>query len=310
MLFAMIFRHEYRGGVWVDIERPSDNEIRQIAREFSIGERFERELFSSTPLPLVTGDETMALMVLHFPTTGSEEGETKSQEVDFVVGKHFIVTVRYEIVTPLHHLKKLLETQELVEGKAQITTDVLLEVLFAHLYTAMRDHTNIIAENLARVEKKMFSGKERMTVRAISNISRSFLHIESALANQEESIGHFLEILLQRNFFGPTFADRSGRILAETTHISRIVKTHRAAATELRETNIALLEARQNEIMKTLTTMTVIVLPLELIAFIFGMHLPGTPLYNDPNAFGLIMIYMLISVVITTLYFAWKRWIF
>jgi magnesium transporter len=81
-------------------------------------------------------------------------------------------------------------------------------------------------------------------------------------------------------------------------------------ATELRETNAALLEARQNEIMKTLTVANFIFLPLELIAFVFGMHALGTPLESNPNAFWIIMAFMLGIIGVMTIYFARKRWIF
>lgn len=306
----MIFRHEYRSGVWVDLEQPTDEEIREIAKEFGISERFERELFAPTPLPLVLSDDTMALMVLHFPTPGAEEGDTKSQELDFIVGKNFILTVRYEIVTSIHHLKKLLETQELVEGRSPVTTDILLEILFAHLYTAMRDHTNTVAESLSRVEKEMFSGKERTTVRSISNINRAFLHIESALANQEESMEHFFDALMRRQFFGASFPDRSQRILAETSHITRIVKTHRAAATELRETNIALVETRQNEIMRILTIVNIIFLPLGLITWVFAMRTEGMPVIDSPDAFWIVLGGMGIVGLVLTAFFVRKRWIF
>jgi len=306
----MIFRHEYRDGVWIDLERPSEDEIRQVAKEFSISERLERELLSPTPTPLVTNDEGMVLLVFHFPTPGAADGETKSQEINLIVGEHFILTMRYEVVAPLHHLQKLLEAQQLVEGKMSITTDVLLEILFAHLYTSMRDHTNSIASNLARVEKEMFDGHERTTVRLISNISREFLHVEGALANQEEPLGHFLDALAQYGFFGPSFHERSLRILAERAHVARAVKTHRAIATELRETNTALLEARQNEIMKTLTVITFSMLPLELIALIFGMHMLGTPLEQNPDAFWIIVAAMLGVAGCMVLIFARKRWIF
>ena len=305
----MIFRHDYRDGVWVDLEQPSTEEIRQVAEEFSISERFERELLSPTPTPLVTADEHMALLVVHFPTKGAVDGETKNQEIDFIVGKDFILTVRYEIIAPLHQLKKLLETQAMVAGKTPVTTDVLLEILFAHLYTAMRDHTNHIADNLARVEKDMFDGHERLTIRAISNISREFLHVEAALANQEESLHHFLEALTRDGFFGASFLPRSQRMLAERMHVARIVKTHREMASELRETNIALIESRQSEIMKTLTVITFSFLPLELIALVFGMHVPGTPLEVEPNAFWIIISVMGIVVACMALFFIKKRWI-
>ena len=306
----MVFRHEYLDGVWVDLEQPSENDIRQVAEEFSIGEHIERELLYPTPVPLVTNDENMALLVLHFPTHGTDDGETKSQEVDFVVGKNFIITVRYELVASLHHLKKLLEAQNLIAERAPITTDVLLEVLFAHLYTSVRDHTNHAADSLSRVEKEMFNGHERTTVRSISNISREFLHAEASLATQEESLIHFLNVLIRSEFFDSSFALRAQRIKAERANIARRVKTHRAVATELRETNIALLGARQNEIMKTLTIVNFIFLPLGLISWIFAMRTEGMPFIDGPNAFWVVLGIMLGVAMLLTTFFIKRRWLY
>ena len=103
----MVSRYAYQGGVWVDLERPTAEEIREIVREFPISERIGSELLSPTLVPLVAGDTGTAFLVLHFPTPRAEDGEKKSQEIDFIVGEHFIITVRYELVIPLHHLKKL-----------------------------------------------------------------------------------------------------------------------------------------------------------------------------------------------------------
>lgn len=305
----MLFRYEYPGGVWVDLEQPTRDEIQRVAREFSISERIEAELLSPTPSSLVAGDEGTALLVLHFPALSSEGTDSKNQEVDFIVGRNFVMTVRYEVVVSLHHLKKLLEAQKIVDHHSTIATDVLLEILFAHLYTSVRDHTDHAADNLTRVERDMFDGRERDTVREISNVSREFLHLESSLANQEEALGHFLKMLSERDFFGASFAERAQRIETERAQVARLIKTHRAIATELRETNLALLEARQNEIMKTLTVVTFIFLPLELITFVFGMHALGTPLEQDPNAFWIITSSMLVIGAVITLFVAKKRWL-
>ncbi|MDP2655397.1 MAG: CorA family divalent cation transporter [bacterium] len=306
----MIFRHEYLKGVWVDLEQPNENDIRQLAEEFSLGEHIEKELLYPTPMPLVSVDENMALLVLHFPMHGVNDGETKSQEVDIVVGKNFIITVRYEVVAPLHHLKKLLEAQNLVEGHTQITTDVFLEVLFAHLYTSVRDHINHVADNLSRVEKDMFDGHERTTVRSISNISREFLHAEASLATQEESLSNFMNVLSQLRFFDESFKLRAERIKTGRSNVARVVKTHRAVATELRETNIALLGASQNEIMKTLTTVNFIFLPLGLISWTFAMRTEGMPLIDSPNAFWIVLAIMFCVAMLLTAFFIKRRWLF
>ncbi|MDD2657354.1 MAG: CorA family divalent cation transporter [Candidatus Pacebacteria bacterium] len=306
----MISRHEYQGGVWVDLEQPSEEEMLAVVKEFSIGKHIERELVSPTPAPLVAADAGALLLVLHFPAHGAEDGSTDNQEVDFVVSERFIVTVRYEVVAPLYHLKKLLETQKLVNGHDALTTDVLLEVLFAHLYTSVRDHIDHTADTLARVERDMFDGRERATVRSISQISRAFLHVEAALANQEESLGHFLKALADREFFGTSFAVRGERIRAERAQIAQLISTHRAIATELRETNIALLEVRQNEIMKTLTIVNFIFLPLGLITWIFAMRTEGMPLIDSPNAFWIVLGIMLGIGALLTAFFARRRWLF
>jgi magnesium/cobalt transport protein CorA len=305
----MISRHEYRGGVWIDLEQPTPDEVREIAQEFSVSERLEREMLSPTPTPLVASEGGKTMLVLHFPAHGAEDGKTENQELDFIVGSNVILTVRYEIVAPLHHLQKLLETQELVSKNPTLTTDVLLEVLFAHLYTSVHDHTNHIVSHLAHIEAEMFNGNERTTVRSILDISREFLHMETALANQEEPLDRFFKTLIRHEVLEKSFEQRTERILAERTQVARLIETHRAVATELRETNIALLSSRQNEIMKTLTVVTFIFLPLELITFIFSMHMLGTPLEQNPNAFWIILASMFGVLGLMVLILSKKRWL-
>ncbi|MDP2652302.1 MAG: magnesium transporter CorA family protein [bacterium] len=306
----MIFRYKYRGGVWIDLEKPTEEEVREVAKEFFISERIAKEILSPTPTPLVMDGGTHVLLELHFPTQGAENGDTEIQEIDFVVGETFIITVRYEVIAPLHHLKKLFETRDLMTGHESVTTDVLLEILFAHLYASVRDHTNHITDNLERTEREMFDGHERKTVNAISNISRSFLHLEAGLANQEEPLNRFLKAHTLRGFFNASFEERAERILAERAQVMRLVRTHRAVATEMRETNMALIETRQNEIMKTLTTVNFIFLPLGLITWTFSMRTEGTPLINSPHAFWMVLGIMFIVAVVLTVFFIRKRWLF
>ncbi len=310
ILSLMIYRHAHRHGVWVDLEQPTPEEIHAVSREFGVHERVEAELLSPTPSPLVAGEGDTAFSALHFPVKGEDESATRAQEIDFVVGRHFLISVRYEVIAPLRELQKVLETDELLSGRTPLTTDVLLEVLFAHLFESVRDYAYHLSNRIATIEREMYAGHERRCVHAISDVSRGFLHLESLLKTQEEPLERFLHTLSEKDFFGPSFKERAARILAEQRLVSRLVETHRALAAELRETNKALLESRQNEIMKTLTVANFIFLPLELIAFVFGMHALGTPLEANPDAFWIIMAFMLVIVAVLTVYFARKRWIF
>ena len=310
---CMMYRQEHKGGVWVDLEQPSEEEIRDAAREFGIGERLEAEILSPSPFPLVSSEEGVALVVLHFPAHSNDhedaDGGTKNQEVDVIVGKHFVVTVRYEVVAPLHQLRRLLESQGMISEHPSITTDVLTEILFAHLYAAVRDHTNHVADRLARIERQMFDGHERSSVRQISNVNREYLHLESALANQEEPLSRFLSTLVRQDFFGPSFDERRTRVLAERAQVAQLLKTHRAVATELRETNSSLLNATQNEIMKTLTVLNFIFLPLGLISWVFAMRTEGMPIIDRPDAFWIVLGMMAAITLLLTIVFTRRRWL-
>ncbi len=306
----MLYRSKHSGGVWIDLEQPSEDEVRAVANEFGVSERIVAELITPSPSSLVAGEGDTAFSILHFPSPGPEAGTVRNQEIDFIVGKRFIITVRYEVVAPLHAIRKLLEAEAIVAGRTPFSTDMLLEVLFAHLYESARDHTRHLADKLLRIERAMFSGSERMSIRDISDVSREFLHLEAALRSQEEPLERFMRTLTERTAFGPGFSERAHRILSDRLQVAHFVETHRAMASELRATNAALLESRQNDVMRTLTVANFIFLPLELVAFVFAMHANGTPLTDTPNAFWIIMTFMLLIVGIMTLYFAKKRWIF
>ncbi len=304
----MIFRHESAGMFWIDVEHPSPGEIRTIAREFSIGERIETELLSPTPLPLVASDNEHVLLVLHVPSHAGEDQYFKNQEVDFVVGKNFILTVRYEVVAPFHRLRKILETTGMVGDTPELGTDVLLEILFAHLFSSIRDHANHVSGRLERIEHQVREGNEREAVLRISETSREFLHLSSVTRNNEEPLSRFLDALHRRHFFGVGFVERAQRLRAEHEQLSRLIDTHRAIATELRETNDALLSAKQNDVMKKLTVIIFLILPAELTIFIFDMALPGAPLAGNPNAFWIVIGVIVAVVGCLSLFVAHKRW--
>lgn len=305
----MLFRFERGDTHWIDLENPTPDEVRKAAHELGFGGRIIEELISPSPLPLVLHEEPAALLVLHFPSLSNNAARSPQKEVDFVVGKHFVLTVRYEVVAPLHELRKLLETDALLGARGAIEPDALLELLFNHLYGSIRAEVAQAGKRLERVEQEMFLNKERATVRTISEISREFLRLEATIAGEEDSLTLFLEELANKEIFGSAFKARVKRILAQHAQTAHFVATLRAIATELRETNAALLNTAQNEIMQRLTVITFTLLPLSLVVNMFEMNLPGVPLSTHPQAFWVIAGIMCIIAGILIFFFTRKRWL-
>ncbi len=92
--------------------------------------------------------------------------------MDFIVGKHFLITARYEVIDSIHNLHKVFEAEELLGLPGAARTDALLERVIRRLYSALSDETEHAARSLERIERDIFSGKERETVRTVSDIGR------------------------------------------------------------------------------------------------------------------------------------------
>ncbi len=276
--------------------------------EFNINSRIEDEIISPTPYPISITFPDYEYMVLHFPTAGGTEG-TRTQEVDFIVGKNFLITARYEVVESLHSLHRVFEAEELLGvSDKELSTQVLVEQTLRRLYAAISGEAERLLRALERIEDDIFAGKERATVRSISEVSRVLLKFDTVLARHKEPLTEFLSELQATSFFGKGFAEHASRIEAEREHAASIVASYRAVASELRITNDSLLSAAQNEIMKQLTIMSFIILPLSLITGVFGMNVETMPIVHTAEAFWVILSIMAALVVLFFGFFKWKRW--
>lgn len=304
----MITRHTRGKVTWIDLETPNYEELSSVLEEFGIDPRIEDEIVAPTPYPLTLAGPSYLYLILHFPTA-DPAGGTKSQEVDFIVGKKFIITARYETIDSLHTLHKVFEAEELMGTAREATAASLLEQILRRLYGALRDELEQVATTLERIERDIFAGKERTTVRAISNTSRVLLRFETALARHTEPLDTFLDILATPAFFGKPFAVHATQIEAEHDHVAALVESYRAVTRELRITNDSLLSSSQNEIMKTLTVLAFTAVPLTLVASLFGMNIEAMPIVHSPHAFWMVLGIMAIVGLSFFLFFRIKRWL-
>lgn len=305
----MIVRHARGKVTWIDIESPTLDELRGVMKEFSIDARIEDEIVSPTPYPLFIPFEEYVYAVLHFPTA-DPSGGSKNQEMDFIVGKDFIITARYEVIDSIHNLHKVFEAEELLGlPNTEVKAPVLLERIFRRLYGALGNEAEQAAKRLERIERDIFEGRERATVRAISEVGRTLLRFHTTLARHADPLTAFIQELAKPEFFGKTFREHGAHIEAERVHAATLIESYRAVARELRSTNDSLLSTSQNEIIKTLTVMAFITSPPILIAGVFGMNSEYAPLVGRTDGFWIVIGIMVLSSLSVYILFRLKRWL-
>jgi len=305
----MIFRHHYGRTTWIDLESPTRDELRDVLREFDVDAGIEHEVTTPTPYPLFVPFSDHLYAILHFPTA-LPGGGAKDQEIDFIVGKDYLITCRYEVIDSIYSLHKAFEAEDLLSSTDKhMRTAFILERLLRRLYGALARETEDVAQTLERIERDIFSGRERVTVRRISEVGRTLLRFQTALTHHNDALDNLLGALTESSYFGKSFAEHALHIQAERDHALHLIESYREVAHELRDTNDSLLSSTQNEIIKKLTIITFVTFPPILIADMFGMNATAMPLVGHVHDFWIILSMMVVAALLVFLYFRVRRWL-
>lgn len=308
----MIKKFHYKDLVWVDMQSPTKAEVEEITKEFKIHPIAGNELTKPSPRSHVDLYDNFIYLVLHFPTCqicygNRKEGMNDVEEIDFIVGKDFLITTHYEEINTLHEFAKIFEVDWLQEKrKDKLHAGFLLYYIIREMYDDLQDGLDYINGSLKSIEKQIFSGKEREMVETLSKVNRNLIDFRWAIKSHIEILPSLEEAGV--SFFGEGFSYYLSSLNSEYQKIWSMLEGNRETFLDLQSTNDSLLSTKTNEVMKTLTIMAFITFPLSVLTSLFGMNTTNTPFVDNPNGFWIIIVIMLVAVGAMFGYFKKKKW--
>jgi magnesium transporter len=305
----MVTRRTHGDLLWVDVVQPTPEEVRQLMEEFALDPLIADELIVPSARNRVNGRDEYFYVVLHFPAFKHLHSVAgRSVELDFIVGKNWIITTRYDDIDPLHQFSTLFEVDTVLDKKNMSEhAGYIFFYMLSELYKTLNDELAHIGDRLDAAEEHVFEGYEREMVAELSHISRDLLNYGQAL-NSHEMMLQSLEapgVAL----FGYTYARNIRSIIGEYDRLSGAMIAHRAALDELRQTNDSLLTTKQNEIMKLFTIMAFVTFPLTLFTSVFGMNTKIMPIVGHQWDFWIIIGIMVSAATAFFAFFKYKKWL-
>ncbi|MFC1801962.1 magnesium transporter CorA family protein [Patescibacteria group bacterium] len=304
----MIKTHTHKKITWIDLESPTHEEVRSLMQEYKLNPFIANELIAPTFKSSVEAFKDSIYLILHFPAFKHSHSGAFKQEVDFVIGKDFIITTHYDTIDQLHKFSKIYEVDSILE-KSDIgdSADLLFVYMLQKLYKSLTHELEFIQDSIMKIEEKIFLGEEKKMVREISKIGRDLLNFNQAVESHQEILktldkaGH--------EFFGDEFKKNLKVVINDYYRINKTLRNNRDLTRELRETNDSLLTTKQNEIMKFFTIIAFITFPLSLLASIFGMNTVIMPIVGLKGDFWIIISVMVIATIFMILYSRHKKWL-
>ena len=306
----MFETHTYSGTTWIRLVNPTTDQLTEITKTYHVEPEAMRDLTSPSPQQKVETYENSMYVVFHIPAYKHSHSKGHLQEIDFIIGKDYIITVQYDTVDALQRFSKEAELKSLIgkEDVGNITPGVIFVEVLRALYDSVGDEILFIQDRLRNIEDNIFSGRERDMVGELSKVGRDILNLKRTLAPQKALFENLLLIASKAhnkkfaNHVRSIFENGYLRIYDQTRHSANL-------AIELRETNNSLVSTNQNEVMKVLTIMAFITFPLTLVTSVFGMNTIGTPLVGKPYDFWIIVGFMVMATLFMFAYFKFKKWL-
>ena len=160
---------------------------------------------------------------------------------------------------------------------------------------------------MTNIEKDIFRGKEKEMVLEISLVKTDIINFWRIIEPQKGT----LESLANEGtkFFGEKSSAYFSDVLGTFGQTWNSIKTYKETILALEDTNQSLLSSKINEIMKVLTTFSVVFLPMTLLASMWGMNFRQIPFIDSDNGFYLITGIMVLILGLMLLYFRKRHWL-
>ncbi|MEI8248973.1 MAG: magnesium transporter CorA family protein [Candidatus Taylorbacteria bacterium] len=307
----MITTHTHRGLVWLDLESPNNEEIAGVIKRYGLHPLVGEELKSSPSRAKIDFYKDYIFIVITLPVRIREDGTYRivNRELDFVIGKNFLITSRADTIEQVEYFGKIFDANAILNKDEKIEhAGHLFYYMIKRIYAGMITDLQNINDALEASEAHIFKGDEREMVEVLSNLNRELIDFKQT-ARIHRDIWEDMIVYVEKDLFGKEYVSYVRDIKTTFENIHELIANAHELIADLRETNDSLLDAKQSETMKILTIVAFIFYPLTFIASIFTIPASHVPLLDSPHGWTIIMGLMVLLAVGMWWVFKKKGWL-
>lgn len=254
---------------WVDVRGLGSEDILiRLGKVFNLHPLVLEDIVNVPQRPKIEEHPDQLLLIARM-VTPKRSGGFVSEQVSFVLGKHYLLTVQeepdYDCFGPI--------SERIRTGKGTIRSQgadylayALLDAIIDGFFPILEDY----GEQIEALEEEVVTNPSRQTLEKIHALKRELLGLRRAIWPQRDAINalirdgnslisHDVQIYLRDCY------DHAIQVLD-------MVETYRELSASLMDVYLSSISNRMNEVMKFLTVISSIFIPLTFIAGVYGMN--------------------------------------
>jgi magnesium transporter len=290
---------------WIHLDSPTPEEAMLLAERFGWHPLDVEDVLSKRQRPKVDEYADYRFVVLHFPVYDKAVQRLNAGELDVFLGPDYLVTLPTVELLPVTRLfQRCADDPELRESLFSKGSGYLLYHVLDDLFDYCFPILDKIGHKLDRIEDDIDEGRFEEIVRDISKAKQEIISYRKIIKPQRPTL-RLLERHVER-FLPEDLELYFDDLVDASERIWDILDNYKEVVEALEATNEAALSHRQNDVLRVLTIFSVLLLPLTLIASIFGMNV-NFPGFGTAVAFWVIVGAMAGVLAALLAFFRWRR---
>ncbi|MGL4378826.1 MAG: magnesium/cobalt transporter CorA [Microcoleaceae cyanobacterium] len=295
---------------WIDLLGLGNNETwRQMGEVLNLHPIAQEDVVNVPQRPKVVEYPNqliiIALMVMIHPELESLHRE----QVSLILGKNYLVTVQeepdYDCFDPVRD--RIRKAQGPIrQNKADYLAYSLLDAIIDGFFPVLEFY----GERIEELEDEVVENPTRKTLEKIYDIRRELLTLRRAVWPQRDAINRLIRD--GNDLISPEVRIYLRDCYDHLIQVMDMVETYRELTSGLMDVYLSSVSNKMNEVMKFLTVMSTIFIPLTFIAGVYGMNFntEKSP-FNMPELnwyWGYVFFWMMmIAIAASLIFFFWRR---
>ena len=289
--------------VWVNIESPTEREIEYLAQNYPFHHLDLDDCLSRIQRPKIDEYKDYLFLVFHFPVFNKEARVTTPSQVSVFIGENYLITLHKGELKPL---SKLFRECQIDEESRQENLSQGSGYLLYRIVDRLVDYClpilNKIGDNIEDAEDDIFSDRARGAIREISVLRRDIISFRRIIWPMRAVIGS-LEPKVRR-FTNMDLGVYFGDMVDHVDKIWDGLDEYKEIIEGLNDTYDSLASNRTNEVMRILTIIATILLPITVVASIYGMNIP---LPFQHSNYSLLYVFLIMLAVVGSMLYFFRR---
>jgi magnesium transporter len=253
--------------VWVDLSSPSPDEAKVLSELFHFHDLAIEDAIAEIHHPKVESYGDYLYLILHGIDFKARMHEFATQEVDFFLGPQYLVTFHGGTSRSIGRIAEICTRNDRVLGEGP---SALLYRIIDGIVDNYRPEVDKLADRLDKLEKEVFQRPSQALVRRILDFKRDIASLRRVVMPQRDAVGR-----LARREFPQISEQLSYRFRDVHDHLVRLADESvyfQDRVTSLLEAHLSNVSNQLNGIMKVLTIISTIFMPMTVLTGLYGMN--------------------------------------